>query len=283
MPTFICNDFANLRDIFSLFPQNIHFKVFLSEILKYTRDSDCDRLLADCNNKRVILIASCHQRLSRAETSLASYENLDRDVYHPIILLGSSSSTPEDRTALTFSYDGLQLRLPIPDAYEHLHRKLFFAFMILDLIAQPDMVFKQDDDLLLDNQILFQDTLDRLGEKCYPVAGRLVGSEFHKNQLHGWHIGKCSSERINKRGYQYPLPARYPAGGYGYLLRREGLKACTYMYLAMKEFFNMTAIGLEDAYVGHALYASGLDCVNIADSDTLLCFPGLITAEFQAT
>ena len=93
------------------------------------------------------MFTSCHQRRSNAEAAIATFADLDRDLYHPIILLGSMEIIPEERTPLSFAYDGQELRVPVPDVYEDLHRKLFYAYMILDLLTQPAMVIKLDDDV----------------------------------------------------------------------------------------------------------------------------------------
>lgn len=278
VPT-LCQAFPKMRDAYSLFPQNKLFRVFLKDLLQNLNRSEAERLRADCANKRVILFTSCHQRRSNAEAAIATFADLDRDLYHPIILLGSMEIIPEERTPLSFAYDGQELRVPVPDVYEDLHRKLFYAYMILDLLTQPAMVIKLDDDLLLEDPERFESTLDHVAGQNSPVAGRLVGSTIHENQLHGWHFQKCNDPVVETRGYQFPLPKRYPAGGYGYVLKQDGLSACSYMYLAMKAFFSMRAIGLEDAYVGHALYAVNGDAVNLSDPKTLLCFPGLTTRE----
>jgi len=51
------------------------------------------------------------------------------------------------------------------------------------------------------------------------------------------------------------------------------------MYLAMKEFFAIRAVGLEDACVGHAIYAQRLELMDISQGHGLLAMPGLTTKE----
>ncbi len=98
---------------------------------------------------------------------------------------------------------------------------------------------------------------------------------MHKEQWHGWHIGKCLDETVESRGYQFPLPDRYAAGGYGYALNRTGLEACSYMYLSMMGFFSMPSVGLEDAFVGHAAYSYGLEVKDVSTPQDVMAFPGL--------
>jgi hypothetical protein len=117
--------------------------------------------------------------------------------------------------------------------------------------------------------------MDSLLSQGAEYAGRRVGSAVHEEQWHGWHLQKCDDPLIDTRGYQYPVPRHYAAGGFGVFLGRRGVEACSYMYLAMKEFFAMRAVGLEDACVGHAMYAQGIDTVDLATQDRRLSMPGL--------
>ena len=55
------------------------------------------------------------------------------------------------------------------------------------------------------------------------------------------------------------------------------------MYLAMKEFFSMKSVGLEDAYVGHAMYAKGIELEDVASEKNLLSLPGLSSRDTIAT
>ena len=180
---------------------------------------------------------------------------------------------------LSLDYDGHFLRVPAPDTYEHLHRKLFYAYMLLDLLTVPEMVIKIDDNLVLHKPQLFRATIDRVAAQRIVYAGRRVGSSSHEIQWHGWHIGKCADPEIEAAGYQYPLPRNYGSGGYGYILGPQALSACAYMYLNMKAFFEMSAVGLEDVCVGHATYARQIELCDISDERILLALPGLMTKE----
>jgi len=276
-PEALCSTLPKLRDTFSLFPRNTHFRTFLGDLLKIMHGPDAEQLRKDCEGKRVILFTSCHHRLTDVEECLASFECLSKDDYHPIVLLGAVDYCTENETGLSFAYDGHIIRVPVPDSYEHLHRKLFYAFMLFDLLTKPQMLIKLDDDILLDNTSKFVNCMDFALKENAACAGRVVGTKRHDMQAHGWHIGKCADPVIETRGYQYPLPKRYAAGGYGYVLSPEGLSACSYMYLAMKEFFQQRAIGLEDVCTGHAIYAVDSNVLQLADPNNILCLPGLTT------
>lgn len=274
----ICADFPAFRDAFSLFPRNAHVRPYLKELLSLTHAPDIERLHEDCAGKRVILHTSCHPRLPASEETVASFAPL-QDRYHHIILFGQDTIRSENETPLSFSYDGRFLQVPTPDNYESLHRKLFYAYMLCDLLAAPALLIKIDDNLMLEDPSRFETCIDKVTEQGAAYAGRKVGMAQHSEQLHGWHISKCADPVIETRGYQYPLPRSYAAGGYGYVLNQEGVAACAYMYLAMKAFFDMQAIGLEDACVGHAMYTHGIDLLDISAPDNLLALPGLTTKE----
>lgn len=274
----LAGNFAALRDACSLFPRNEHLRRFLAQLLELARPGDVARLRADCAGRRVVLHGTCQPLMARAEASAASFAALP-DLRH--ILLVGQGMQDEDRTPLDFSYEGGVLWVPTPDSYESLHRKLFYAFMLLDLVADPALVVKVDDNIRLQQAPVFGRLLDGLAEAGVDYAGRVVGRAAHPQQWHGWHIGKCADPLIEARGYQYPLPALYAAGGYGYVLGRRGLAACSYMYLAMKAFFAMQSVGLEDACVGHAAQAGGLELREVSRAGHLLALPGLITTEAE--
>jgi hypothetical protein len=276
-PQQLAAGFPKLRDIFSLFPRNAHMKTLLSQLCYLVNMPNAQRLRDDCKGKRVILITNCQHRLANSVDIRATFDQLPKDDYHLISLVGETDFGTENETGLSFSYDGDILRVPTADTYEHLHRKLFFAYMLFDRLAKPDMLIKIDDDLMLEDAATFTKCLDEVAQQNPPCAGRIVGSSHHETQLHGWHIGKCSDKVIEQRGYQYPLPSQYPAGGYGYVLLPTGLSACSYMYLAMKEFFELHAIGLEDACVGLAMNAAALSPAHMGQGQSLLCIPGLTT------
>lgn len=273
----LAQQFPALRDAFSLFPRNAALPQFLAALLAQTRPEDVARLRQDCAGRRVILHTSCLPRLAQARASQRSFAALP-ELQH-ILLVGDPAARPEAEMALEFSYrDGL-LTVPAPDNYEGLHRKLFYAFMLLDLLASPAVLVKIDDNLHLGDAAAFSAVLDRLQHSGAAYAGWPVGAVAHSRQWHGWHLEKCDDPLIERRGYQYPLPQRYAAGGYGYVLGPQGLAACSTMYLSMKEFFSMRAIGLEDAFVGHAAQAEKLALVDIFDPERRLAMPGLINAD----
>lgn len=277
-PADLSKRFSELRDVFSLFPRNNSFLEFLGQLLAAGNPEATRRLRADCDAKPVVLHVSCIPRVHLAERSIESFNGVP-DSYHHIIILGQSGAKAEDDVELGFTYDGRTLTVPVPDDYESLHRKVFYTLTLLNLAANPACVVKVDDNLALQDAVRLDALLSSLISGNVEYAGRLIGSQSHETQWHGWHVGKCSNLDVEERGYQYPLPRQYAAGGYGYVLGKQGIAACAYMYLAMKEFFSMRSVGLEDAYVGHAMYARGIELHNVASDENLLSLPGLTGRE----
>ncbi len=274
----LCKSFSRLRDVLSLFPRNRHMKAFLGTLLSLYFPEAVRRLHADCAGKRVMLHVCCRSRMERAKASIASFGNAP-DHHHHILLVGRERFQSEDQTELAFEYDGQVLAVPIADNYESLHRKIFYALTLLDLVAEPGMVLKLDDDICLSDRPAFEALLEEIVSQGVEYAGRRVGTMTHGDQWHGWHVSKCEDPLVDGRGYQYPLPRDYAAGGFGYCLGPKGLAACSYMYLAMKEFFAMRSVGLEDVYVGHALYAQNIALHDITAGGSLMTMRGLTTGD----
>ena len=270
----LIRDFSAHRDAYSLFPSNEAFTKFFSTLLMEAFPDEYRELVADCHGKRVILHVSCQARADLAHKSINSFG--DHEDFVHIMVVGQSVYQDERHTPLQLSYKNKLLTVPVPDSYEALHRKVFYAMMLLNLVARPRIVIKLDDNSHLDDWGQFLETLGDIEGKKSAYAGRAVGNQVHPTQWHGWHIGKCANQRIEQRGYQYPLPRQYAAGGYGYVLDATGLAACSYMYLAMQSFFDMDCIGLEDVFVGHAIGASGLTLHNVSTEHSILAFPGLV-------
>ena len=149
----------------------------------------------------------------------------------------------------------------VPDSYEYLGDKVFFAYLILALVGRPRMVVKTDDDIHLGDPDLFGSFLKSLDEQKVDYAGRFVSCSYLGSQ--GWHVDKCLNTCLHHQGYQFPLPSHYAAGGFGYALSIDGLYACSSWYLGMRSFFAMKTVQLEDIYVGLAIEACNLrsqDC-----------------------
>lgn len=266
---------SEMRDIFSLFPQNNYLKEYIGDIFCVENKKESELLKSHCDGKSVILHVSCRERSYLAERSVASFNGAEGN-YHHIILVGNKTGS---KSEFTFGYDGKFMEVPIADNYESLHVKIFHAITLLGLISKPKCIIKIDDNLVLKDISEFSSGILPVinGEASY--LGREVGSQLHQSQWHGWHIGKCESEDIEDRGYQYPLPREYAAGGYGYVIGGAGIDACGYMYLAMRQFFLMRAVGLEDAFVGHAMYAKGIDLHDVSSEENILALPGLANTE----
>ena len=260
----LLNHFDALRDAISLLPRNPYTFKFLTALLTQVYSEDCAALRALCKDRTVILHVSCRSRLSKARASTASFSDKTDDCVHLVVVGVPGRNKPPKR--LGFRLLKNQLRLPVPDAYEYLADKIFYAYLILFLVGGPRLVVKLDDDHRLHDADLFSSYVQSLYENNIPYAGRFLKAGYYQ-QEHGWHVNKCSEVNLHQMGYQCPFPSRYADGGFGYVLNSESLKSCAAMYLGMRAFFAMHAVQLEDVYTGLATEAWGLelhDCHSVA-------------------
>lgn len=264
-----------LRDIVSLLPENAGAVDFARASFCAEAPTDARNLSQDIAGKRVILHISCEKYFQRAEFSLRSFASAGNDGVVHIVVVGCRENGEASPSGWALSYNDGVLKLPVPDSYEALHKKVFHALFVLECLGPVSSVVKIDDSLHLADSALFIDTIEAAVAAEAACTGRIVGALRHDEQWHGWHLGKCTDKRCEQRGYSYPLPRQYPAGGYGYILTRDGISACAAMYLSMKEFFSMSAVGLEDVFIGHALYARNLELRDVSSEDHLLALPGL--------
>ena len=99
-PDVLCAALPVLRDAISLFPRNAHVRSFLSKLLGATRASEVEQLRKDCDGKRVILHTSCQHRLADTVDTLASFEAMEQESYHHIVLLGTEQFCAENEIGL---------------------------------------------------------------------------------------------------------------------------------------------------------------------------------------
>ena len=258
----LLNHFDDLRDAISLMPRNPYSFQFLAELLNQVYPEDCASLRALCEDRTVILHVTCRSRLGKARASKASFQQHSADCVHVVVVGAPGRIRPPRR--LGFRCRKGQLRLPVPDSYEYLADKVFFAYLILSLVARPRLTVKIDDDHRLSDPDLFFSYLQSLHDQHTAYAGRFLKAGYYQ-QEHGWHIDKCSDSRLHQIGYQCPFPSRYADGGFGYVLNGEALRACSAMYLGMRAFFAMNAVQLEDVYTGLATEAWGLELQDCHD------------------
>ena len=245
--------FTGLRDAFSLFPQNDAFLDWLEQLLRIRCGSAFYALRDHCAEQDVILHISCRKYVHR---SLKSSQSFAAHGYRSVVVVGDGS---KDSERFGFDFDGVILTLPVPDDYEYLGTKVFYAYLILALCCDVRYVVKVDDDLRLHDHERFAKLLRRMQRREQQYCGKVI-KVSHREQTHGWHIGKCSNTRWHGRGYQYPMPRAYASGGFGYVLGAEALRACARMFLSMQAFFEMDCVQLEDVFVGLALEGAGHAC-----------------------
>lgn len=246
---------AEIRDAFSLCPENPYFLAFLEGLLQVFCSNSFDRLREYCFGKRLLVHISCRKYMQRSIDSSATFQAMPDD-YRRLVVVGDPAIETAEATQLGFDFQENILRLPVSDAYENLATKVFFVLFILSLVADPQLVVKLDDDLRLRDQQVFHKLIEESLVAGHSYVGYAVGSPHHR-QWHGWHIHKCADKRLNHKGYQYPVAESYAAGGFGYILSRDALADCRYMFLTMRAFFEQHAVQLEDAYVSQALQMNG--------------------------
>ena len=252
----LLNHFDALRDALSLLPRNPHSFRFLAELLIKVYPEDCAALRDLCKDQAVILHISCRSRMSKARASKASFKQKTSKCVHVVVVGLPGRVKPPKR--LGFRFRKGVLRLPVPDTYEFLADKVFFAYLILTLVGESRLTVKIDDDHRLSDPELFFSYLQSLDDSNVAYAGRFLKGGYYRRE-HGWHIDKCSDVSLHQIGYQCPFPSRYADGGFGYVLNADALKACAAMYLGMRNFFAMHAVQLEDVYTGLATEAWGLE------------------------
>ena len=248
------SQFTELRDLISLFPRNEALLDWLAVVLRIRHSHAVRRLKERCSGKNIILHVSCRQYLHRSRQSLRSFAD-SRCV--SVLVVGSDQGYPEQ---LGFEFDGELMILPVPDSYEKLASKVFFAYLILHLCDHSGFVVKVDDDVRLGDVERLDDLMERMKIQGHHYCGKLI-QVSHRDQCHGWHLGKCTDPAMHVRGYQYPMPQVYASGGFGYVLGPKLLQECALMYLSMQSFFEMNCIQLEDVFVGLAAQGAGLAAI----------------------
>lgn len=255
----LCNSFDELRDIASLDPCNDFVLQLLTLLLEQNLPDLVAKLRRDLGGKDIVLHLGCKSRIECARSSVASFTNSSCDVAH-VIAVGTHGSAPPKK--LAFDWDGEILHLPVPDSYEYLADKVFYAYLLLYLLVRPSYVVKIDDDHHLSDLNRFQAYVVFIKSNDIAYSGHVLKGQFFDMQQ-GWHVGKCTNRKLSGMGYQIPFPSTYADGGFGYILGSKGLLACARMYLSMQAFFNLNSVQLEDVFVGHALQSAHLplhDC-----------------------
>ena len=86
------------------------------------------RLREHCSGRNIVVYISCRQNLHRSRESARSFQ---LQGYRSLIVMGGDVGYPDK---LGFEFDGEVLALPVPDDYEHLGSKVFYAYLILGLL-----------------------------------------------------------------------------------------------------------------------------------------------------
>lgn len=247
-----------LRDAFSLHPANSAFEAAFRAIAHHWLP-ESHAGIGPIGERPLVVHLGCNARLERAMESVRSFAAHSSapnspDAMHFVVTGGAARVA---LLPLSAGAAGWHLELPVSDHYEQLHTKLFTAVALAQLWLAPQQLVKLDDDLHLDDALAWNSGLKTLRRAGVAYAGRALNAH-HRNLLHGWHLGKCHEPALEGWGYQYPLPRGYAAGGSGYVLGETALAEMTYAYMAMRRFFAMPCVGLEDGVVGLILQSAGI-------------------------
>jgi hypothetical protein len=248
------SQFTEIRNLISLFPRNDALLDWLASVLCIRHSHAVRRLKERCSGKTIILHITCRKYLHRSRQSVGSFADSE---FVSLLVVGGGEGYPN---SFGFEFDGELMVLPVPDSYEQLASKVFYAYLILHLCGHSGLVVKIDDDAHLGDLERFNHLLERVKSQGDQYCGKLI-QVSHRDQCHGWHLGKCTDPLLHVRGYQYPMPKVYASGGFGYVVGPRLLQACALMYLSMQSFFEMNCIQLEDVFVGLAAQSAGIAAV----------------------
>lgn len=122
-------------------------------------------------------------------------------------------------------------------------RNAFYAIQHCKVLTSPKLLYKIDDDVLLESTDAFQAHLADLFQRDAIYAGSpVIGYPSHRNLWHGWHLGKCRSQALELIGCQAPVASRYADGGYGYALGSKALKELSYAFFTHQSFLNISSV-----------------------------------------
>lgn len=253
--------FGRICDVWSLHAQNEAFLPLCSYLASLLSGDAAERLRQDLNERVCILHISCWPRVERAHRSIDSFATFDGDLHH-LIVVGDPQGR---RGGFRFSYEGSLLALCWPDDYEGHCGKCLHAYTLLSLVATPRLIYKFDDDVLLDVADVFGSHLQDLLRNDVAYAGHpVMGFPNHRKFWHGWHLGKCRSRNLEGIGYQAPMGSQYAEGGFAYVLGSRSLEELAYSFLTHQAFFAIGTILYEDATVGLFLQLAGIGLIPVA-------------------
>lgn len=241
-----------LRDIYSLHPQNVGFLEIFNDFLRWCAPDDINRLSQYIAGRHVFLHLSCQARSDLARASISSFARPPSDEIHLMCVGSSNSECP------FISFSGNVLTLNVSDDYEYLHRKTFMTFAIISIIAEVKAIFKCDDDISMTNRNRLNNAKLFIEQEDVQYAGLARSIDSHKQFYHGWHVGKCKNKAMHRRGIQIPLPRTYADGGLVYILKSKALREISYTYFSQRWFADGNIVGIEDAALGLVMQSAGI-------------------------
>jgi len=242
---------ARLRNVFSLYPNNLNLLNAIYIIFRIKNLDVINKIQREISDFLVVHI-SCESRIDKSLQSIESFSPTTPSESH-IILMGCD--TADD---FKISFLNNTIYAPVDDSYSGLYAKtMYLSFILSSLPEPPRLMAKLDDDICLNNRSQFDKVISNLMGSEYSYFGYPVLPNHHKNYWHGWHVGKCSSPKVEMKGIQVPLPAKYAVGGAGYFLKKSAIKELSYCFLSQQEFISANCFMPEDALVGLHLQLAG--------------------------
>jgi len=132
-------------------------------------------------------------------------------------------------------------------------------------VAAPRLIYKLDDDVLMESAEVFHSHLHDLLRNDVAYAGHpITGFPNHRKFWHSWHLGKCRSQNLEAIGYQAPIASQYAEGGFAYALGRRSLEELAYAFFTHQAFLAIGTILFEDVTVGLFLQVAGIALTPVA-------------------
>lgn len=253
--------FGRIGDVWSLHTQNEAFLPLCGHLFSLLSGEAAERLRRDLHDQVCILHISCRPRLDRAQRSIESFNSFEGDLRH-LVVVGDPQGR---RGGFRFTYEDSLLTLRWPDDYPGHCGKCLLSYALLALVAAPRLIYKLDDDVLLNAADVFAAHLQDLIRNEVVYAGHPVaGFPNHRKFWHGWHLGKCQSRDLEAIGYQAPIASQYAEGGLGYALGRRSLEELAYAFFTHQAFLGIGTILYEDVTVGLFLQVAGIALTPVA-------------------
>ncbi|MGI9247352.1 MAG: hypothetical protein ACR2I8_11745, partial [Steroidobacteraceae bacterium] len=84
-----------------------------------------------------------------------------------------------------------------------------------------------------------------------------IASAHHR----AWHYGKCRDANLNRRPMEFPAPAEYILGGYGYVLNAAAIRHLLWASIFLRGW--LSHVMYEDMAIGEVAPKTGIALLNV--------------------